>query len=181
MKRTRSNKAQPELKMHTKTSTITKPLPATKQIHTITTQKPATTKPFPAANMQMHVATAQASTKFASPTCKPPKNQPSVSQSSACQQPSLCALQHTCCQPPSPCPLMPGCQSPSTPWVNCQIGKPERAISPKPNLGETAVQVGSLPNGERINRLFNNENHAPNSVNELGCMKEAQLALCNAN
>ncbi|KAJ9071279.1 hypothetical protein DSO57_1038479 [Entomophthora muscae] len=55
------------------TSTITKPLPATKQIHTITTQKPATTKPFPAANMQMHVATAQASTKFASPTCKPPK------------------------------------------------------------------------------------------------------------
>ncbi|KAJ9081612.1 hypothetical protein DSO57_1012728 [Entomophthora muscae] len=76
------------------------------------------------------------------------------------------------------CPPMPAGQSPSTPFRNSQIGKPGKAISPKPKLGGTAAQIGSLPNGELTDRLSNSENHAPNSVNEFGCKKKAQLALC---
>ncbi|KAJ9068646.1 hypothetical protein DSO57_1026528 [Entomophthora muscae] len=102
----------------------------------------------------------------------------------ALTQPHLQAILKPCthgpaCQPSaSLCPPMPAGQSPSTPLGNSQIGKSGKAISPKPNLGGTAAQFGSLPNEEWTERLSNNGNHAPNSVNEFGCMKKTKLALC---
>ncbi|KAJ9077190.1 hypothetical protein DSO57_1019020 [Entomophthora muscae] len=133
---------------------------AAKQIHTVITQKPTTTKLLPAANTQTLTAIKQMPTTLASPTDKPSSNQAPMSQ------------------PVSLCPLMPAGQSPSTSLGNSQIGKSGKAIFSKPNLRGTAAQFGSLPNEEWTDRLSNNENHAPNSVNEFGCMKKTKLALC---
>ncbi|KAJ9088389.1 hypothetical protein DSO57_1023622 [Entomophthora muscae] len=165
MRKPAITKRSPAVSMQAPTATVQAPAAST--------QKPATTKLLPAANTQalaaikqMPTTTAQAPTTLASPTCKPSSNQAPMGQPATCQ-PSA-----------SLCPPMPAGQSPSTPLGNIHIGKSGKKISPKPNLGGTAAQFGSLPNGEWTDRLSNNGNHAPNSVNEFGCMKKTKLALC---
>ncbi|KAJ9090266.1 hypothetical protein DSO57_1004176 [Entomophthora muscae] len=129
----------------------------------VNVQAPAATKLLLVSNTQtlaaieqMPAATAQAPITLASLPCKPSSNQSPMSQPATCQLPS------------SLCPPIPAGQSPSTPLGNSQIGKPGKAISPKPNLGGTAAQFGSLPNGEWTDRLSNSENHATNSATEFG-------------
>ncbi|KAJ9074967.1 hypothetical protein DSO57_1000910 [Entomophthora muscae] len=117
---------------------------AAKQIHTATIKKPATTKLLPATNTQtlaaikqMPTATAQMPTTLASPTWKPSSNQAPMGQPATCQ----------------PFPSHASSKSQSTPLGNSQIRKSGKAISSKPNLGGTAAQFGSLPNGEWTDRL----------------------------
>ncbi|KAJ9065442.1 hypothetical protein DSO57_1019621 [Entomophthora muscae] len=151
----------------------TKQMSAANKIHTATTRKHATTKLLPTANMQMptaieqiHTATVQAPDTLSSPTCKPSANQ--ATNEPACHLPAT--YQPLSFHASRPVPI--------SPLGNSQIGQLGKAISPKPNLGGAAAQFESLPNGEWNDRLSNNENHAPNLVNEFRCMKKTQLALC---
>ncbi|KAJ9086578.1 hypothetical protein DSO57_1002703 [Entomophthora muscae] len=187
------------------TSAVSKQMfTTTAQAPATITQKPVTTKLLPAVNVQAPAATKQMSTT----TAQAPAATTQKPVTTTCHLLSTCRrlLPLSRCPPPlhrrpplfpappashpqtrhpwasllpaSLCPPMPAGQSPSTPLGNSQIGKSGKPISLKPNLGGTAAQFGSLPNGEWTDRLSNNENHAPNLVNEFGCMKKTKLALC---
>ncbi|KAJ9055401.1 hypothetical protein DSO57_1004263 [Entomophthora muscae] len=123
-----ANMQTPSTKIQTSTATA-------KLLSAVNAQKPAANTQMLAAIEQMHIATVQVPTTLASPTCKASANQVPMSQPATCQKPI------------SLCPPMPAGHSQSTPLGNIQIRKPGKAISPNPNLGGTAAQFGSLPNG----------------------------------
>ncbi|KAJ9084740.1 hypothetical protein DSO57_1021098 [Entomophthora muscae] len=77
-------------------------------------------------------------------------------------------------QPASPCSCHPATQTVGlftlAGWGNCQIGKPKKAISPNPNLGESAVKIWNLPNLDGADRLPCKFTNAVIVEVEFGCM-----------